>query len=274
MFLAGRGSGFAPLMLEKVGRSFQRAIEGNPVRDVPLALADRGVHIWTIRTDASEFVAAKFQSILTDDERDRAGQLRFDHLRRQFVVTRGALRCLLGSYLNSRAQIRFEYGPSGKPSVTTPSEIQFNVTHSGSIAAFALTMNCALGIDLEQIREMPDLVNVARRFFCAQETADLLALAPEQRCAAFFRCWTRKEAYLKAIGNGLSTPLDSFRVTLHPDQPAQLVHIAYQEEEARMWTLHNLDMGPTYAAALTYRGEPRALRVFRDTDPEQFLNWI
>ena len=104
--------------------------------------------------------------------------------------------------------------------------MRFNISHSGGLAVFAFTLDCEVGVDVEEIRELKDLAEIAARFFCAEETAELMSLPADQRTAAFFRCWTRKEAYIKAIGDGLSAPLDGFAVTLGRDEPARLIHLA------------------------------------------------
>ena len=137
---------------------------------------------------------------------------------------------------------------------------------------FAFTHGCEVGIDLEQIRPMNDMKSVARRFFSPEETADLMSIPEEQREHAFFLCWTRKEAFIKASGEGLSFPLDCFRVTLEPGQPARLVHLGHSSEAASEWTIHDLETVPTYAAALAYRDTERPVLLLPVLDPGQLLS--
>jgi 4'-phosphopantetheinyl transferase len=120
----------------------------------------------------------------------------------------------------------------------------------------AFTMDCDLGVDIEAVRPMPDIEDIARRFFCAEETADLMALSTAQRDQGFFLCWTRKEAYIKATGEGLSAPLDAFQVTLRPGEAARMIHLERDPIAAQAWTLHDLMPGSRYAAALAYRIHP------------------
>lgn len=235
-------------------------------------LSGRDVHVWILRTGASDAVAAKFEPVLVSDERDRAARFRFDHLRQSFVITRGALRCLLGRYLGlDPASIRFNYGSKGKPALAATAGIEFNMTHSGGLAAFAFTVGCQIGVDLEQIRPLTETQDIANRFFCSEEAAEIMSLPPSERERAFFCCWTRKEAYIKAIGDGLSAPLDEFRVTLQPNEPAQFIHLAHDTNAAKAWTLHDLCLASDYAAALAYRDRQRSLSVFPIVDPAEFI---
>jgi 4'-phosphopantetheinyl transferase len=233
-------------------------------------LSERDIHVWTLRIGASGAVAAKFEPALAVDEKDRAARLHFDHLRQSFVITRGVLRGLLGCYLRLHpARIRFKYGSKGKPTLASGGNIEFNATHSGGRAMFAFTMGCQIGVDLELMRPLAETQQIADRFFCPEEAAEIRSLPPSEREHAFFRCWTRKEAYIKAIGDGLSAPLDDFRVTLHPNEPARFVYIA--TDAARTWTLHDLSAAPDYAAALAYRDRERSLSAFPIVDPAEFI---
>ena len=225
-------------------------------------LGEREVHVWSVRLDASNSAVARFDRLLSPDEQARAGRFVFPHLRRSFTIARGALRVLLGRYLNQApAEILFTHGPKGKPATAQPGRLKFNLSHSGKLALIALTLDCELGVDVEHFRPSPDLEQLAARFFCADETADLMSLPPPQREAAFFRCWTRKEAYIKAIGDGLSAPLDAFAVTLRPDEPARLLHLNGDPEPARAWTMHDLQPGTGYAAAMAYRDAARTVSL-------------
>jgi 4'-phosphopantetheinyl transferase len=233
------------------------------------------VHVWVIRTDASEPVVGEFQLVLDPQERDRATRFRFAKSQRSFILSRGALRVLLGRYLNiSPAGIRFTYGANGKPSLADFASLQFNTSHSGDFTALVLTLNCELGVDVEQIRPLTDLQEIANRFFCSEEALELTLLSAEERNLAFFLCWTRKEAYVKAIGEGLSAPLDSFRVSLRPDQPARLIHLANDREAARAWVVDDLKLAAGYAAALAYRDVERPLHRFPLVEPADLLELV
>jgi 4'-phosphopantetheinyl transferase len=236
-------------------------------------LGGRNVHIWTVRVEASSAVAAQFELVLGPDEKDRAARFRFDNLRRSFVLARGTLRMLLGCYLDvAPASIQFKYGSKGKPALAAPACVDFNASHSGGLAVFAFTAGCEIGVDVEQIRPLQDIQSIADRFFCSEEAADLMSLPADQRQHGFFLCWTRKEAYIKAIGDGLSAPLDGFRVTLHPSQPARFIHLAHDTNLAQRWTLHDLRLAPNYAAALAYRDSERPVAVLPIIDPAELLS--
>src|SRR5262249_20133919 len=153
-----------------------------------------------------------FRSILAPDEKERAARFHFEHLRSAFIAARGVLRCLLGGYLNRHpGRVQFRYGARGKPALEPDAGIEFNLAHSGGLAVLAFASGCPIGVDLEQIRPIPELREIAARFFCAEEAAEIASLPSGERQRSFFRCWTRKEAYIKATGDGLSAPLDQFR---------------------------------------------------------------
>ena len=237
-------------------------------------LRGRAVHVWPVSLYGEDSVVERFQGFLAGDEMDRAERFRFAHLRRSFILARGVLRILLGRYLNAApGDIEFSYGSKGKPALRTDHRLRFNASHSGDVALFAFTMDCEIGVDVEAIRPMPDIEHVAKRFFCAEETEELMALPPDQREQGFFLCWTRKEAYIKATGDGLSTPLDAFRVTLLPGAAAGMIHLERDLIAAQAWTLHDLSPAPGYAAALAYRDSPRPLETFPIFNPKQLLDF-
>jgi 4'-phosphopantetheinyl transferase len=218
-------------------------------------------------------VVERFEPFLSLDEKARAAQFRFDHLRDRYVIARGALRALFGSYLNiTPASVQFEYGSNGKPALAAPESIHFNVSHSAGLAVFAFTRGCELGIDLEQIHPIREMENIANRFFCSEEAVELMALSAKQREHAFFLCWTRKEAYIKGTGDGFSVPLNNIRVTLQPGQPAQFVHLARDTNAAKEWMLHDLQLTSDFAAALAYRDPERPVVVSRIIDPAELLS--
>jgi 4'-phosphopantetheinyl transferase len=237
-------------------------------------LTGRAIHVWPVSIHAPAAVVDQFRSLLSADETARAARFKFEHLQHSFTLARGALRILLGRYLNTPPRdLEFRYGAKGKPALAQSAGLQFNASHSGHLALFAFTMGCELGVDIEAVRSMPDMEDVARRFFCAEETAELMALSTGQRDQGFFLCWTRKEAYIKATGEGLSAPLDAFRVTLRPGEPARIIHLERDPIAAQAWTLHDLGLEPGYAAALAYRDSPRPLETFKVVNPKQLLEF-
>jgi 4'-phosphopantetheinyl transferase len=225
-------------------------------------------------TEAPDAVVEQFRPFLAPDETDRGARFRFEHLQRSFILARGALRALLARYLKTApGDLEFSYGAKGKPSLAAPAGLQFNGSHSDGLALFAFAADCEIGVDIEAIRPMPDMEELAKRFFCAEESAELMSIPAEERDRSFFLCWTRKEAYIKATGASLSAPLDAFRVTLRPEEPARFVHFSNDRAAALAWTMHDLRPGPGYAGALTYRDAPRLLEIFPPVSPKQLLDF-
>ena len=235
-------------------------------------LAGRRVEVWCVKTRADEGDLALLQSTLSADERERAARFRLAQHRDPFIVARGCLRLLLGRYAGCPpAEIGFQYGPRGKPSLPGFT-IHFNLSHSSDLALFVFTRAGELGVDVERIHPIPEMMNLAGRFFCPAEAHDLASLADDQREHAFFLCWTRKEACIKATGNGLSTPLSSFRVSLQPGAQARFLH--FEGEAADSWSLDNLDLPAGYVGALAYRDQPRPVLLSQILNPQRLLKLV
>ncbi len=221
------------------------------------------IHVWVLPVAAPSSQIQKFEKVLAKDETERASRFRFDYLRDAYVLTRGALRHLLGRYLDcDPSGICFRYGDKGKPELCPPATLHFNLSHSNGIAVVAVASECPVGIDLECLRPLADMEQIAGRYFCPEEALELLALTPHLQQRAFFSCWTRKEAFIKAIGDGLSCPLNSFRVSLLPDSDARLIHINNDSAAAEKWTLHDLPIAPGCVAALAYSAARRSVSIF------------
>ncbi len=163
------------------------------------------VQVWAVRLEASEQRFSDCSSWLSHDETARAARFHFEEHRRAFVLGRGVLRAILGGILETPpGQILFSYGPKGKPGLADPnSPLRFNVSNSGDLAVFCLAEGCDIGIDVEQVRPIPDMDRIAARFFAPEEASELMGLPEADRPRGFFNCWTRKEAYIKAVGDGL-----------------------------------------------------------------------
>ena len=220
------------------------------------ARADR-VDVWATALDRDPGGLARLRESLADDESARAARFHFERDARRFVVARAVLRDVLGAYLGvAPRDVRFVYGPRDKPALAPPFDaagVQFNVSHSGEIALYAVTLHRQVGVDVEQVRPLPDLAVLAERNFSPTERGALLALPAARRPPAFFACWTRKEAYVKARGDGLRL-LKSFEVSVDPgeEQPA------LSDPE---WSLHSLRPAPNLLAAVAVAGGPVRLRI-------------
>jgi len=216
------------------------------------------VDIWRVDLDVSDPLCADMRSVLTDDERQRADRFRVENPRRQYTVARGMLRNILSGYLGiSPKDIGLTYGPQGKPQLTDTSaqaDICFNVSHSQDLALVAVARQKQVGVDVEHIDRKTRHEDLARRFFSAREVAAMGRMSPYERRMAFFACWTRKEAFLKAKGTGLQLPLSQFDVSVSPDEPAQLLRVGWDPAEVDRWELYNLEVRQGYLAALAVDG--------------------
>jgi 4'-phosphopantetheinyl transferase len=223
-----------------------------------LALSSDKVHVWRASLDLPASRIQSLQHTLSEDELSRAALFCFQKDLQRFIVARGLLRAILSRYLEMEpGQLRFRYSPYGKPALATmPGQdtLSFNVSHSCGLALYAVTRSREIGIDLERIHGDLDCKQIAARFFSPRENAVLRALPAELKHEAFFNCWTRKEAYIKAMGGGLSFPLGQFDVSLAPGEPAKLLNTRGDPQEATRWSLRALTPGPGYVAALAVEG--------------------
>jgi 4'-phosphopantetheinyl transferase len=236
----------------------------------------QSVDVWTLRLDASASVSRAFRDLLSSDEILRADRFAFERLRSSFAVSHGALRVLLAQYMKcSPRELKFTSGPKGKPALRGNSQLQFNMAHSGGLAVYAFLLGSEIGVDIEEVRGFGDFEQIAARYFCRAEASQLLSIVGrKQREEAFYRCWTRKESYLKAVGEGLSVPLDQFQVTLLPDSPVRFIHIGNQTSEASSWTLQHLEPAPGYTGALAYRGAARTVVLHPPQHAQDFLDLL
>jgi len=191
---------------------------------------------------------------LSDEEQLRASRFVFARDRDRFIVARARLRELLAERLGARPDlVELVYGARGKPALSSrfaSSGLRFNVSHSDGVAAYAFATGREVGIDVEAVREINDADSVAARFFSRSENETFLALGPEERSVGFFNCWTRKEAFIKALGDGLYFPLDRFDVSLKPDEPAKILRVENTPGEDCEWTLHSFVPEPGFIGAV------------------------
>lgn len=232
-----------------------------------LALGEGEVHVWRARLDASPAWMEVARGVLTADERGRAERFIREEHGRKFTVAHGVLRGLLGRYLSMKPEdLRFRLGKRKKPLLDAPaseSGIQFNISHSGSWALFGFARHRDIGVDVEAFRERLELLKLAKRYFSPGEVQALFALPKKQQQQGFYNCWTRKEAYIKAIGEGLYLPLDSFDVSLAPGARPALLRARGGAREVERWTFHALTLGEGYAGALAVEGHDAELRCWQ-----------
>lgn len=225
------------------------------------------LHLWRVRLDQPAEVYHACLDTLTPDESEKAARFRFDRHRQQFVVSRGALRSVLGHYLDRPArQLRFAYSPFGKPEVEGEEGrdcLRFNLSHAEGVALIALTRGREVGVDVENVREEFPGMEIAERFFSGREVETLRAMPEGARAAAFFGYWTRKEAYIKALGEGLSHPLRQFSVSLADGESRVLAEPEGVADEASAWVVRGVPLGASHAAAVAFRGPVTDFRFRR-----------
>jgi len=233
-------------------------------------LPEQTVHIWQVRLDAPEGLLRHLASVLAAEEQARAARFHFQPDRRQFIIVRAVLRLLLAGYLGQSAPaVTLGYTQFGKPFLLRPdgeskNAITFNVSHSHEVALLAFARGARIGVDVERVRPELAGTHIAERFFSPREVAALRALPAAGQPAAFFRGWTRKEAFVKARGEGLSLPLRNFDVSLAAGEPAALLHIESDPAEVQRWTLRTVT--PTlsgYVAALAVESRGFVLSCYQ-----------
>ena len=222
------------------------------------------VHVWFVNLAVNAHAVAELTASLPCAEQERALSFRGGAPRTQFVVTRSALRSILSADLDvSPLRLEFVHGPAGKPALAHWPGLHFNVSHSADVALIAVTRRGEVGVDVERLRPFANDLGMAERFFSPYETGVLRSLEGERRRAAFFHAWTRKEAYLKARGQGLSYGLERVEVTLLPEEAARFLRIDGCERLAAQWSLHHLVPAVGCVGALTLHGHDYDLRCWR-----------
>lgn len=223
----------------------------------PPPLSRHEVHLWRAELVRGPAATRALRDLLAPDEERRATRFRFAADRRRWVVARGQLRRLLSAYLDRPAgDVDLVYGPNGKPALPRGEGdgLRFNLSHSGDIALYAFTRSRRVGVDVEREAHVRDLSGTAERFFSSRENRALHALDPSERERGFLACWTRKEAFLKATGRGLSVPLDSFDVSLDPDGPARLLAVRHPPSRESTWSLRDAGPRGRYVGAVAAEG--------------------
>lgn len=224
------------------------------------------VHIRLIKLAVSEADLSRLECLLAPDERARADRLIARQVRNRFVAGRGLLRRILGSYLGVEPDRLFletnQYGKPFLPERPGGQQLNFNLSHSADLAILALAEDCEVGIDLEQMRGDLPFQAMARQFFSRREQRDLFSLPAGQQPAAFYRCWTRKEAYLKGCGSGFSQSADFCDVSLLPCRPPELLADRTNPDQPARWSLIDLEVPPGFCAALAVRNRHPVTHVF------------
>jgi 4'-phosphopantetheinyl transferase len=230
-------------------------------------LSSNEVHLWRADLESVAPYEGRWRALLSSDEQARADRFRFAVDRQRFTATRAILKTILAGYMSCQpGDIAFSYSEKEKPKLArafSAGDIRFNVSHSGDVSLLAFSRGLEVGVDVEQIRQNVEGEALAARFFSASEQQQLANYRLDQRLAAFFRCWTRKEAYSKARGVGLSLALDQFDVSLAPGDLNCLLATRPHPAEARRWIIRDIPVGEGYAAALCAEGQSWSLNYWR-----------
>jgi 4'-phosphopantetheinyl transferase len=227
------------------------------------------IHVWRASLDPPMGYVERLMRVLSDAELVRARRFCFERDCKRFIVGRGLLRIILGRYLAiSPGRLQLHYSVAGKPTVSAAQAgqgIEFSVSHSRGLILCAVTSNRKIGIDIERVRTVPNCDHIAKHILSLREYAVFRALPPTQRQRAFLCAWTRKEAYLKARGEGLSRSLNEVDVSLAPFEPARQLSIQRESQALCRWSLQELAPAPGYIAALASEGD--------DAPPVSCLQW-
>jgi 4'-phosphopantetheinyl transferase len=238
-----------------------------PLLAIPPALATDDVHVWAVPLDVHEQAYKSLLATLASDERERASEFRFDDPRRRYVIARGTLRKLLGAYMQlPPTLINLTIDGNQKPHLASKhaaADLHFNVSHTGNLALIAVARGCEVGIDVEQLREVGHLEQIARRFFHPSETSAVLSTLESARNLAFLRCWTGKEAILKALGTGIVGNLAGFQVPISDDWQGWIECSAcvLHGRQSRCW-LEQLTPHDDYVAAIACVESKRLIRNY------------
>lgn len=221
-------------------------------------LSDSDIHVWCASLSASSQELSHYRSLLSQNEVERAGRFVFEKDRDHYIVGRGLLRIILGSYLNLKpAQLEFVYGQHGKPALKpglTDKVLEFNLSHSKDQVLYAFNWNRKIGVDIEYLIPMADMDDFAERFFTSRESAWINELSGEQKKDAFFKTWTCKEAFLKANGSGLTVPINEVEISLETKGIVELISIGNDKEQVTRWRLEMFNPFPGYQAAFAVEG--------------------
>lgn len=221
-------------------------------------------HVWCAQLDAAE--VSTYFSLLNTEEKSRAQRFHFTKDQNHFTVARGLLRKILSQYLSTTpTELQFQYNPHGKPFLKNYPDLQFNISHANGMALYAITREESIGIDIEFMGRACDIDGIAERFFSANEYTTLQNVTGQEKIQAFFNGWARKEAFLKALGAGLSYPLAQVEVSLIPQQPAMLLALHDTKLDIADWHLHALEPYVDYAAALVVKGNLHTIQTMRAT---------
>lgn len=235
-----------------------------------LELAPNEIHIWHARLDQPQAVSNRLIQLLSKDERSRAGRFHFEQDRTRFIARRGILRTILGTYLDVEPhRLQFYYEKNGKPrlaDIFDKERIHFNDSHSAGLAIIAISPSFEIGVDVERVHDIPEMNDIVEKFFTESEKTSFYSLRDGLKQEVFFKWWTRKEAFLKATGDGLFRPLNSFDMSVAPGEPTSLLRIYGDAKAASRWAIQDLKPPPGYAAAFAIKEQSCQVHCYKWSD--------
>jgi 4'-phosphopantetheinyl transferase len=237
-----------------------------------LEISQDEVHVWRAVLEQPGETMRRLSTFLSHEELEKANRFYFPKDRNGFIVSHAFLRDVISRYIQVDPwNLEFRVNPHGKPALAAAFQefdIQFNLSHSNEYALVAVMRGQAVGVDVELIRPEFGGADIARRFFSPSEVHALLSISPENQGDAFFRCWTRKEAFIKAIGRGLALPLDEFDVSVLPEEPAGLLSTRFDPQEAARWSMFQVDPAPGYSGSVAAKGKSVVLVLWSWIPPQ------
>ncbi|MBN2040683.1 MAG: 4'-phosphopantetheinyl transferase superfamily protein [Spirochaetes bacterium] len=234
--------------------------------EMPAILKGNEAHIWLVEINKQVRELDYYASILTSDEKKRSSRFVFEKDRNRDIINRAVLRLLLSKYIKiDPGRINYNYNKFNKPELSHPvnNELKFNLSHSGNLIIYAFSLRREIGIDIEKKRELNDADGIISRFCSEQEKSEYFSYPAEERGNIFISCWTRKEAYIKARGEGLAFPLNNFTMTLAPDKSPALMHVKDEKAEEKRWSFYNIIVPDDYNSTLAIEGNNIKLLYYK-----------
>lgn len=231
-----------------------------------MTLTEKRIDVWRVMLNLDDFDMNVLKCILSQDEQNRANSFKFFQPRKLFILARVRLRQILSLYTGILPErMVFDYGPQGKPYLLNSGgngNITFNLSHSGEISVYAFSLNRNIGIDLEKPDRKVDFESLAKRYFSSGEYETIMDLPDGEKQKAFYRCWTRKEAYIKGKGTGIAQLLDKVSVSCAPGEPARLLSNRQEPDDVHKWSIEDLKEESPYIGALAYEGKGAEVKYF------------
>ncbi len=235
----------------------------NHFNDNSFEILKTEVHIWFINLNKTIEVIDSLKQFLSENEISKASKFRFEKDKNCSIITRGALRYLSGKYLKMNPEnIIFKYGDHGKPNLDMKTDLKFNVSHSGNLAVIGFVLKNDIGVDIEQLKYDFEVMDIVNNYFSQHEIETLKKLPIEEQTNGFYRCWTRKESFIKAKAKGLSFPLDSFSVDIKSDEETELLETKWDKNEKDLWKLFSFSPIENYIGAVSVNGHIQSVKYF------------